>query len=131
MKRRSAQPLGMRTEKLREALAGKIAIAGSSGNEFVPIADIIRIQADGSYCTVHFSNRKPQVVSKNLKEFQQMLEGEAFFRTHKSHLVNLKHVKRYSPVKDGGTLEMSDASTVEIARTHKAGLAEVFNDLIR
>jgi two-component system, LytTR family, response regulator len=116
-----------RVKRIRSAFLGKIAIPTLNGNEFVELNDIIRIQADGSYSVVYFKERKQQLVSKNLKEFQKALEEESFLRVHKSHLVNLKYISEYTPLKNGGVLKMTDGSTVEIARTHKAALNSIFH----
>lgn len=120
-----------RTKKIRAALDGKISIANTSGNELIDLNDIVRIQADGSYSNIYFAERKPLLVSKNLKEFEETLEGESFFRVHKSHLINLKYVQEYLPVKDGGTLKMKNGVLVEVSRTRKAELAHIFNNFTR
>lgn len=123
--------LEQRTQKLKAALEGKIAVPNASGNEFIDLNDIVRIQADGSYSHIYFVARKHMLVSKNLKEFEEALGGESFFRVHKSHLVNLKYVLEYLPVKDGGTLIMKDGVRVEISRTRKAELAYIFNNFTK
>lgn len=118
----------VRAAKLREALKGKLAIPGKRGNEYVELSDIIRIEAEGSYSFIHFTNRRPLLVSKNLKEFQSSLEADTFFRVHKSHMINLRFIKEYSPSKDGGQLKMIDDSLVEISRIRKAELVAILND---
>ncbi|MCX6218939.1 7TM diverse intracellular signaling domain-containing protein [Spirosoma sp.] len=84
-----------------------------------PADDIVRIEAMGSYTTVHFTNRKELVASRSLAEFEQVLtDHDHFFKVHKSHLVNLKYITRYRRG-DGGTLMMSDGSEVDVARRVK------------
>lgn len=120
-----------RVKKLQAALAGKLSVPTTHGMEFLALNEIIRIQADGSYSTIFCVNKKSMLVSKNLKELQTALEGESFFRTHKSHLINFEHIRKYSPTKDGGYIEMSDGSSVEVARTHKTELAEILDKFIK
>ena len=95
----------------------KIAIHTSDGLEFINTADIIRIEADGSYSNIFLLNNKKIFSSKNLKEFQNILNKEAFFRAHHSHLINLLHVKRF--LRNDGMVEMKDGSKVSISRRNK------------
>jgi hypothetical protein len=82
-------------------------------------ADIIRIEAMGSYTTVHFVNRKELVASRSLAEFEQVLDDhDHFFKVHKSHLVNLNYITKYRRG-EGGSLIMTDGSEVDVARRVK------------
>jgi two-component system LytT family response regulator len=120
-----------RVKKLQAALSGKLAVATASGMEFIPLNEIIHLQAEGSYTRLFCTGRKSLLVSRNLKEFQTSLEGEPFFRTHKSHLINFEHIKKYSPTRDGGSVEMSDGAIVDVARAHKAELAGILDRFVR
>lgn len=120
-----------KVERLKAALSGKVGLPFSSGTEFVKTSEIIRIEADGSYCKVITIDGKTRLISRNLKEMQTALENESFYRTHKSHLINLEHIKKYSPQKDGGLVEMADGISIEIARTNKAEFSALLKDLYR
>jgi len=118
-------------KRLKETLSGKIGLPFSTGTEFVKIADIIRVEAEGSYCKVITTDGKTRLISRNLKEMQTALEDESFFRTHKSHLINIEHIKKYSPQKDGGDIEMADGSHIEIARASKPEFSLLLNRIFR
>ena len=118
-------------KRLRETLSGKIGLPFSTGTEYIKIADIIRVEADGSYCRVVTTDGKTRLISRSLKEIQLALEDESFFRTHKSHLINIEHIKKYSPSKDGGDIEMADGAHVEIARTSKPEFAALLQTIFR
>lgn len=111
------------TEKLRNILAGKIGLPSLEGTEYVSISDIIRIEADGSYSKVFTTDKRLRLVSKNLGLFEESLEGESFFRVHKSHYINLSHMVRFSSQKDSGTVLMDDGSEIPVARSVKNDLA--------
>jgi two-component system, LytTR family, response regulator len=121
----------LQTEKLKMALSGKLSLPTANGSEYINIKDIIRIEADGSYSKVFTNDKKMRLVTKNLKSFEESLEGESFFRIHKSHMINIEHIKKYSPVKDGGTIEMADESEIPVARSVKTALAELINKYAR
>lgn len=96
----------------------KMVLRTSDSIHVVNITDIIRLEADGAYTSFHFTNRKPIVVSKNLKEHETLLETNGFIRSHQSHLVNLQHVVCYHKA-DGGALGLTDMSRVPVATRFK------------
>jgi two-component system LytT family response regulator len=118
-------------DRLKAGLSGKVGLPFSSGTEYIRISDIIRIEADGSYCKVVTTDGKTRLISRNLKEMHTSLEDQSFYRTHKSHLINLEHIKKYSPLKDGGLIEMADGVNIEIARSSKAEFSALLKDLYK
>lgn len=107
---------------------GRIALPVKEGIIYLPVSDIVRLESDGSYSTFYTSDTKKYVVSKNLKEFEDVLPVKEFFRTHKSHLINMKKVKKYIRT-DGYFVEMEDGSIVEIARRKKDEFLKSMNEL--
>lgn len=86
--------------------------------EFIEVGKIIRCQGEGNYSHIFFDGNKPLLVAKTLVEFEDLLGEYSFFRVHKTHLVNLKHVVAYLKT-DGGTLQLSNGDTVTISRRRK------------
>ncbi len=105
-------------ENLRSGTPSKLAIPTSEGMEYLNTKEIIRIEADRSYSWFFLSNGRKILVSRNLKEYQELLNDRHFFRTHNSHLVNLEYVKKFVR-QDGGYVEMTDGSHVSISRGKK------------
>ncbi|MCX6222540.1 MAG: LytTR family DNA-binding domain-containing protein, partial [Bacteroidia bacterium] len=77
--------------------------------------DLIRLEADGCYTKIIIRGEKNKIICRTLKEFEDALPKELFFRVHKSHLINLKYIKDYSNF-SGNHVTMSDGSKVEISR---------------
>lgn len=101
----------------------RLSVPSMEGILLLPLPDIIRIQALGSYCNIYLSQNKKVMASKPLADFEPFLIANGFLRVHKSHLINLQHVRRY--VKgDGGTAVMSDGSEVSVSRGGKTSLME-------
>ncbi len=96
----------------------KISLPTSMGFEFILIDDIIRIEAQRSYCCFHMLGRRKYLVSRCLNDYHQLLEDRRFFRVHNSHLINMKHVKSYART-DGGFVEMVDSSQVPVSRAKR------------
>lgn len=105
-------------ENLRSPLPSRLAIPTSDGMEYLNPRDIIRIEADRSYSWFFLNGNRKILVSKHLKEFQELLGDRNFFRSHNSHLVNLRFVRKFIR-KEGGYIEMQDGSMVPVSRNKK------------
>ena len=90
--------------------------------------EIIRLQGEGAYTCFHLSGRKPLMVSKNLKEYEELLENNNFIRTHQSHLVNSKYIVCYHKA-DGGYLSLADKTQVPVATRYKEKVIARLNSL--
>jgi two-component system LytT family response regulator len=105
-------------ENLRTSPPSRMAIPTADGMEYLNPKDIIRIEADRSYSWFYLAGSRKILVSKHLKEFQELLSDRNFFRAHNSHLVNLKYVKKYIR-KEGGYIEMTDGAMIPVSRNRK------------
>lgn len=102
----------------------RIALANSDGVHLVEIQDIIRCESAGNYTQFHIKNSKPVLVSKTMKEYEDLLTDQGFERVHQSHLINVIHLKSYMK-KDGGYIIMSDNSHIPISSRKKERLFEI------
>lgn len=93
----------------------KLILPASHGFNVLVIDDIIRLEAEGCYTKVIFKDGKNTIISRTLKDFEDTLPKEKFFRIHKSHLINLKYIKEYSKI-GGNYVTMTDGSRIEISR---------------
>ena len=96
----------------------KIAIPTDDGFDFIPVAEIIRCEAKGPYTVIYLDKKNKAVVTKPLKEYEDLLPEDIFFRLHNSHLINLNYVKKYSRGR-GGYIELEDGTTIEVAVRRK------------
>lgn len=96
----------------------RLAIPTLDGMVFVAVADMIHCQADGSYTQIYLAGQEQMLVSKTLKEFEQLLSGSGFCRVHHASLINLKHIQKY--VKgEGGYVILSEGYQVNVSRRRK------------
>jgi two-component system LytT family response regulator len=93
----------------------KIVLPVSHGFKVMSAVEIIRLEAEDCYTHVFTTSEKKITISRTLKEFQDRVSGNYFFRVHKSHLINLGHIKNYSKL-DGGCITMSDGVNINVAR---------------
>lgn len=93
----------------------KIALPHLGGISFVEIDEIVSLQADSNYTILHLTNMQKMVISKTLKDFEELLDEKQFARIHKSYIVNLRYIKEYSTI-DGGIVKMTDGNQWSISR---------------
>jgi len=84
----------------------------------VNTSDIIRCESDAGYTNFFLVDGKKILVSRNLKDYEEMLDGLGFYRLHQSHLINLKYIDHYSK-SEGGSVIMKDNSAIPVARRKK------------
>lgn len=114
--------------EFRLKINSRIALPVKEGSIYLTVADIVRVASDGSYSVFYTGEGKKYVVSKNLKVYESLLPATEFFRVHKSHLINIKKVKKYLNT-DGYFAEMEDGSVVEISRRKKDEFLQLMNTL--
>lgn len=108
----------MLMENLKTPAPSRLAIPTTEGMEYLNPREIIRIEADRSYSRFYLTGDRKMLVSKNLKEYQDLLGDRYFFRPHNSFLINLKYVKKFVR-KEGGYIEMTDGSQIPVSRNRK------------
>src|SRR5262249_34456150 len=96
----------------------KIALPVLNGLEFVEVDTIIKVKGENVYSIFFLVNGKKIVVSRTLKETEQVLSRWSFMRVHKSFIINLRYITRYTKG-EGGVVELSDGSEVEVSRRSK------------
>lgn len=99
-------------------LLSKLAIPTQDGLMFYDINDIVHLEANSNYTNLYFSNKTKIIASKTLKEFEELLPDDIFFRTHNSFIINLNFIKRYIRG-DGGQIELQTGAIVDLSRRKK------------
>jgi two-component system LytT family response regulator len=106
----------------------KIVLKTAESIHIINVDTIIRCEADVNYTTFFLVNGKRLLVSKPLKDYDELLGPAGFFRTHQSHLINLDHMLRYDK-NDGGYIVMDDNSPVPVSTRRKEALFELFGKM--
>jgi two-component system LytT family response regulator len=123
--------LGERAEILKRNLANprtqedQIAIPTSDGLEFIQIGQIIRIESSSNYSKLILQSGQHLLVTRQLKDFEELLSDYRFYRIHHSHLINLRYIAKYVRG-DGGQVTMRNGDIIDVSRRKK----EVFLKLI-
>ncbi len=96
----------------------KIAMPTMEGLQMILIDSILYCESDDNYTTLILKNNKKLIVSRTLKEIEEMLEEYSFVRVHRSYLININEIEKYIKG-EGGYLVMSDSSTIDVSRSKK------------
>ena len=106
----------------------RIALSNSDGIHLFEVSDIIRCESEDNYTKFYIKNNKPILISKTLKEYEELLTAHGFERIHQSHLINLAYLKSYIK-KDGGYVVMADNAHLPISQRKKERLQELLKTL--
>ena len=96
----------------------KIAIPTNEGMEFLPIKNIVHIESSTNYSRVFLKEGKQILVTRLLKDFEDMLLPYRFFRVHNSHLINLNYIQKYIRG-EGGQVIMQNGDAIDVSRRKK------------
>ena len=130
----SEESVSVQFQNLREHLDStiksekKIVLKTYDSIKVIKLIEIVRCEAEINYTTFYLTNDRKVVVAKSLKEYSEMLEELGFFRTHKSHLINIDHLLSYEK-KEGGFILMSDTSKVPLSIRKKEPFFKMLSSL--
>lgn len=108
----------------KKRMLDNLAIPTLEGLVFVGIDEIVYCEGSDKYTKVFLNSNKYVLSSKTLGEFEKLLESHGFYRIHKSHLINLNHIKKYIRG-EGGQVGLSDGSILDVSRRRKEGLLKL------
>jgi two-component system LytT family response regulator len=105
----------------------KIAIPTAEGFIVIPVNEIVYCHANSNYTEFYLTDKKFILSSYTLKQYDEILTPQSFFRAHRSYLINLAHIKMYRRG-DGGEIVMSNGHEIELAKTHKDEFMHLLNN---
>jgi two-component system LytT family response regulator len=106
----------------------KIVLSTNNSLYVVEIADIIHCEAQESYTLFHLANDTRLMVSRTLKEYEELLQEHKFVRIHKSHLVNFNYITRFLN-QDGGSVVLKNGTTVPVSFRKKDSVVKLITDM--
>ena len=99
----------------------RLAINTYDGVRFFDINNIEYLKADSNYTHLYTVDNKHIMTARTLKDFEETLEGNFFFRCHKSYIINLNKIDKI----ENNKLILNSGSSIEIARRRKDKLHEI------
>lgn len=101
----------------------RIALPTLEGLEIFNLDDIMYCESDSNYTMFYLKNNSKFMVSRTIKEYEDILPEKQFVRIHKSYIINLLFVTKYIKG-DGGDIVLSNGVCLPIARLRKDKLLE-------
>jgi two-component system, LytTR family, response regulator len=115
--------LSQMQKQLRGEPASRIAIPGHQGGiSFIDLNDIVYSEASNNYTKIILADGNRFLISKTLKDVQEVLEEEHFLRVHRQYIINLNHVKHFN--RNEGILTMDNDELIPVARNQKERLID-------
>jgi len=102
---------------LKKESPAKIIISTVEDTVFLEVEEIVHVSGSSNYSTFYLTGGEKVMASKGLKYFEEMLPKNKFFRSHQSHLINLRFLKRIWH--QDGVIVLSDGEQVPLARSRK------------
>jgi len=129
----SKSKINTKLEELKQSLSNnsfeKIGLPVNDGIKFVNFKDIIMLTADGMYTSITTVEDDNLLISKPLKHFVELLQNiSIFYRPHRSHLINLKHIKKYVK-SDGGYIVMDNDKSVSISKDKREEFLQIVSNI--
>ncbi len=124
----------LKLQALHENLQSKkslkrIVLHTSDHLHLISVSDIIRAEADSNYTRFWISEGNKIMVSRTIKEFDELLSGSGLIRVHQSHLINIKYIDKFVK-RDGGYLQLKDGTIIPVSHNLKKQMLKAINDYI-
>ena len=104
-----------------------VLIATCKGTESVCTNEVVRVQASSNYSKIYFKDGRNLVVAKVLYHFEELLKLHHFIRVHKSHLLNIKYIKK-AQLYNGVKIELITGEMISISRRMKKNVFNVLRE---
>lgn len=107
---------------LRGNLSGqnrRISLNSQEKVDVVDLDDIIRLESSGAYSVFHLRDGGQIIVTRTLKEYDELLSRDGFIRVHQSHLVNMKYIRSFIKT-DGGYLKLTTGHDIPVSSRKKS-----------
>lgn len=85
---------------------------------FIKVGDIIYLEASISYTFIYTLPKNKFIVSRTLKDFEDILSTDLFIRIHNSYIINKNFAKKYIR-REGGQVVLSNGTTLDVAKRKK------------
>jgi two-component system LytT family response regulator len=119
--------LSLAGEQVKGVRATRMAVVGQSGTTFIELKDIVYVEASNNYSKIMLNDASVHLLSKTLKDVQELLEESHFHRIHRQYLVNLNCVRHFN--RNEGLLTMDSKLQLPIVRNQYERFLEKYHRL--
>ncbi|MAP01941.1 MAG: DNA-binding response regulator [Flavobacteriales bacterium] len=94
----------------------KISVPTKNGYLIIDNKDIVNLEASDNYTMIHLIDGSRHLSSKNIKVYEENLDNTIFFRSHKSHIINVEYHLREFSRSEGNVAIMTNGKYIPISR---------------
>lgn len=116
--------LSQAAENAKTGIITRIAVPAQNGVLFIDLAEIIFVEASNNYSFLYLADSRKIVISKTLKDVQDVLEASHFLRVHRQYIINLNKVKQFD--RTDNIITMVNGAQIPISRNHKDQLMQKY-----
>lgn len=106
----------------------KIALSDNNIIHYIKLGDVIYCKAEGSYTVFYISEGRKIMVSRLLKEYEELFEEFGFLRTHHSYLINTSKIFKFDK-NDGGQLILEENHCVPVSSRKREMVLEILGKI--
>lgn len=106
----------------------KLALHSQDKINIVNISDILRCESSVNYTSFFFKDGKKMMVTRTLKDFEDLLNDQGFYRVHQSHLINTRFIREYVKT-EGGHLIMLDGTMIPVSTRKRPEVMKMLEEL--
>ncbi len=106
-----------------KAIHKKITFNTDGKLVFLDSDEILYAESDGNYSTIHLADGHRIVLTKKLKEVNEILPDESFFRIHNSYIINLSKIKEF--LKTDGYVILKPNHKIPVSRQKKSDFLDM------
>ena len=118
-KSNSASQVELLLEHLQKKQSKLLTIPTNDGLRFINIEDIIYLEASDNYSNIYLATNQKFLVSRTLKDFEELLPADVFIRIHHSSIVNKFFVEKYIRG-EGGQVVMRNGNVLDVSKRKKS-----------
>lgn len=94
----------------------RISVPTRDGYIILKNEEITHLEASDNYTMIYLANGSRHLSSKNIKVYEDNLNANIFYRTHKSYIVNIEHHLKEFSRKEGNVAVLQNGKMVPVAR---------------
>lgn len=113
---------------IQDAFDDKLIVNGHEKVVVMATKDIVRFEASGAYTTIFYEGNKSVITSKPIGFYEQQLESKGFYKIHRSHLINIKHIKELLKDEGEGVLILSNNEKLNVSKLKKNELVNLLTN---
>ncbi len=102
----------------------KIGLPLVGKTKYVAPSEIFYCKSDGNYCEIFFSDGKMEMLTKKIKEIEEIINHKQFFRVHNSYLVNINYIKEFVKT-EGQYLVLENGTSIPVSRSKRNDLMQL------